>query len=241
METYDRSLATDPFERDLRARPIRLQWWAVFGGSAVGWGLLFFLSLLGMTIGFAAIDPYSSRPASGGDVASAIWAIAALVLCAIVGAYLVVRFAGERRRREGTFHGAVSWGVSMIAGALLGMAAGNTAARATAENAPRTNTARTDASGNVRLTQRDRDRLDEARRAAAKASGAAAAGAFLSLLGALFGAALGAAQTAGRRRGTRRDRVTPELGRSGIDGDELTATDRNRAGTDQPTILPPTH
>jgi len=236
MARFDRTFA--PAERDVRARPIRLQWWAVFAGNAVGWGVLFFLSLLGLTIGFAAIDPYSTRPAAGGDLGSAIWALAALVLSAIVGGYLVVRFAGERRKREASLHAFVSWGLSMIAGALLGMAAGNTAARAAAENPPRTS-ARTDANGNVRMSQRDRDRLDEARRAAAKTSGAAAAGAFLSLLGALLGAGLGAAHAGGR--GRRRDFGAPEMHRGSIAGDEPIAAGSDLAGMDQPTILPPTH
>jgi hypothetical protein len=239
MAMYDRTFAAGDAGRDLRARPIRLHWWAVFGGAAIGWGLLFFLSLLGLTIGLAAIDPYSPRPAAGGDLASAIWALAALVLSAFVGAYLIVRLAGERRRREAGVHGAVSWGLSMIAGALLGMAAGNTAARAAAENSPRTS-ARTDANGSVRMTQRDRDRLEEAKRAAAKTSGAAAAGAFLSLLGALAGAGLGAAHATGRGRGPRA-LGAPELGRTSLADEELTARQGARAGSDEPTIIPPTH
>jgi hypothetical protein len=228
---------------DLRGRPLHLRWWAVFGGSVIGWGLLFFLFLLGLTIGLAAIEPWSARPAAGVDAGSAIWGIAALLLCSIAGAYLVVRIAGERRRREAALHGAVSWGLSMIAGALLAISTGNTAARAAAENLPRA-AARSDASGNLRPAQRDRSRLEEARSAAARTAGASATGAFLSLLGALFGAGLSAAHASGRMPGQRRrtggESISREreLGRTSTAGADLPAGTQS---TDRPTILPPTH
>src|SRR5256714_1694462 len=242
MATYDATYSSGGGRHpELRDRPMHLQWWAIFGGSVVGWGLLFFLSLLGLTIGLAAIEPYSARPASGIDVGSAIWGLAALVLCSIVGAYLVVRIAGERRRREAALHAVVSWGLSMIAGALLAMGAGSTAARAAAETPPRTS-ARTDANGNVRMTQRDRDRLDEAKNAAARTAGGSAAAAFLSLLGALLGAGVGAAHASGRKlarsRPGDRDRA---LGRTSTAGGELEPEALERAARDEPTILPPTH
>ena len=252
MATYDRTYpsAGHAGHPDLRDRKVHLQWWAIIGGNVIGWGLLFFLSLLGLTIGLAAIEPYSTRPASGLDVGSAIWGLAALVLCSIIGAYLVVRIAGERRKREAALHGIVGWGLSMIAGAILAMAAGSTAARSAAENPPRTS-ARTDANGNVRMTQRDRERADDAKNAAAKTAGASTAAAFLALLGSLLGAGLGAARASGRRMGrgkgkgeerdiSVRDR---DLGRTSTVGGELTTdgADRERLERDQPTILPPTH
>jgi hypothetical protein len=242
MATYDSTYSSgDGRHPELRDRPMHLHWWAIFGGSVVGWGLLFFLSLLGLTIGLAAIEPYSARPAAGIDVGSAIWGLLALVLCSIVGAYLIVRIAGERRRREAALHAIVSWGLSMIAGALLAMAAGSTAARAAAENPPRAS-ARTDANGNVRMTQRDRDRLDGAKNAAARTAGGSAAAAFLSLLGALLGAGVGAAHASGRKltRGHPADRDLP-LGRTSVAGGELEPEAMDRAGRDEPTILPPTH
>src|SRR5205807_1685446 len=72
------------------------------------------------------------------------------------------------------------------------------AARATAENPPRT-TARTDASGNVRMSRADREKIDEAKSGAAKAAGASTAAAFLALLSALLGAGLGAAASRGKK------------------------------------------
>jgi hypothetical protein len=241
MATYDPTYSSTERKAELRDRPMHLHWWAVFGGSVIGWGLLFFLSLLGLTVGFAAIEPFAARPAAGADVASAIWGMAALVLCSIVGAYFVIRIAGERRRREAALHGAVSWGLSMIAGALLALSATNTAARAGAENTRAAT--RSDANGNARLTPRDRGRLDDARSAAAKAAGGSTAAAFLSLLGALLGAGRGAAQASGRRIGTGRragEARDRELGRTSSAGGELPAG-AELADRDRPTILPPTH
>jgi hypothetical protein len=243
MATYDPNHPSDGLDPEPRDRPMHLHWWAIFGGSVIGWGLLFFLSLLGLTIGLAAIEPYSARPASGVDVGSAIWGMAALVLCAVVGAYFVVRIAGEQRRREAALHGTVSWGLSMIAGALLTMSATNTAARAGAETAPRAS-ARADANGNVRMTPRDRGRLDEARNVAAKTAGGSTAAAFLSLLGSLLGAGIGAAHASGRSLGRGRraagDARDGELGRTSTAGGEMPAG-ADPGDRDHPTILPPTH
>jgi len=232
---------------DHRGRDIRLKWTAIFSGGLIGWGFLFFLSLLGLTIGLAAVQPYSTRPASGLDTGSGIWAIVALILSSILGAYCVVRVAGERRKREAALHGAVSWGLSMIFGALLAFGASNTAARAAAENPPRT-TARTDANGNVRASRADRERMDDAKSAAAKAAGVSTAAAFLSFLGALLGAGLGAAGARGRKMGRGlqlgRDREAArdrELGRTSVVGTGLGSDAADRNLGDTPTILPPTH
>ena len=226
-------------EVDRRAPRLHLKWNAIFAGGVIGWGALLFLSLLGLTIGLAAIEPFSARPASGLDTGSAIWGGVALVLCSILGAYCVVRIAGERRKREAALHGVISWGLSMIAGALLAFGATSTAARATADNPPRT-TARTDAAGNVRMTRADRERLDEAKNSAAKAAGVSTAASFLSLLAALLGAGLAASTVGGRGlRNATRAGDDRELGRTSVSGLATNAADRDLGDT--PTILPPTH
>ena len=247
MATYGSAYEAGAREgHDKRAARLDLKWSAIFGGGVIGWGALFFLSLLGLTIGLAAIEPYSWRPGAGLDTGSAIWGIVSLILSSILGAYCVVRIAGERRKREAALHGTISWGLSMIVGALLAFGATSTAARATAENPPRT-TARTDASGNVRMSRADRGRLDDAKSGAAKAAGASTAAAFLALLSALLGAGLGAAASRGGnlrdslrlRRG--QDSGERELGRtSSVAGGLGTDAAEGDLG-DTPTILPPTH
>jgi hypothetical protein len=167
-------------------------------------------------------------------------------LSSILGAYCVVRLAGERRKREAALHGVISWGLSMIAGALLAFGATSTAARATAENPPR-NTARVDATGNLRMSRADRERLDEAKSGAAKAAGASTAAAFLALVSALFGAGLGAAAARGGklrdsfRLGRGRDPGERELGRTSVASSGIATDAADRDLGDAPTILPPTH
>jgi hypothetical protein len=246
--TYQGTMANEAHGPERRAPRIHLKWNSIFGGSVIGWGVLFFLSLLGLTIGLAAIEPYSTRPGSGLDTGSGIWGVVSLILSSILGAYCVVRLAGERRKREAAFHGAISWGLSMIVGALLAFAATSTAARATAENPPRT-TARTDNAGNVRMSRADRDRLDEAKSGAAKAAGVSTAAAFLSLLGALLGAGLAAVSSRGQnvrdsfRFGRRDESGDRELGHTSVAASSLgtDAADRDLGERDTPTILPPTH
>jgi len=101
MATYGSAYEVGTREgHDERAARLDLKWSAIFGGGVIGWGALFFLSLLGLTIGLAAIEPYSWRPGAGLDTGSAIWGIVSLILSSILGAYCVVRIAGERRKRE---------------------------------------------------------------------------------------------------------------------------------------------
>jgi len=246
MATYGSAYeTTGAHDSERRAPRILLRWGAIFGGGVIGWGALFFLSLLGLTIGLAAIEPYSTRPAAGLDTGSAIWGVVSLVLSSILGAYCVVRIAGERRKREAALHGTISWGLSMIVGALLAFSATNTAARATAENPPRT-TARTDASGNVRMSRADREKIDEAKSGDAKAAGASTAAAFLALLSALLGAGLGAAASRGKKlRDSLRhgddSKSDRELGRTSVITGGVTGDAADRDLGDAPTILPPTH
>src|SRR5438445_1157041 len=241
MTTYESSFPSASYgsHPELRLnRRLDLRWASIFGGSLLGWGLLFFLSLLGLTIGLAAIEPYSSRPASGLDTGSGIWAIAALALSSAVGAFFGVCIAGERRKREAILHGAVSWGLSMVAGGLLAFSAGSTAAKPAADNPPRTS-ARVDGNGNVRMSRADRERLDGTKSSAAKAAGVAAGSAMLSLLAALLGAGLGAAAVSGKRfhLGRKQDQSRDrELGQTSSAGMALStdAADRDLLDRDRP-------
>lgn len=250
MATYGSAYETTgvhDHDSERRAARILLRWGAIFGGGVIGWGVLFFLSLLGLTIGLAAIEPFSTRPAAGLDTGSAIWGMLSLVLSSILGAYCVVRIAGERRKREAMVHGTISWGLSMIVGALLAFSATNTAARVAAENPPRT-TARTDANGNVRMSRTDRERMDDTKSAAAKAAGASTAAAFLALISALVGAGLGAAASRGKnlRESLRMHHGDEsgsdrELGRTSVVTGSVTSDAADRDLGNTPTILPPTH
>src|SRR4051812_27561755 len=130
MARYDRSYGTTsaPSAADARLdRPMRLDWSALFGGTLVGWGVLLLLSLISMIIGLAAIDPFAARPAAS-NAGAAIWGAASAVVASFVGAFAVVRMAGDRRRATSLSHGIVSWGMSMLLAGLIALFASGVAA-----------------------------------------------------------------------------------------------------------------
>jgi hypothetical protein len=220
MATYDRTFGTASYQSaaDSRlSRRLHIDWSAIFGGAALGWGLLFLLSVIGIAIGFASIDPYSPLPDAGLDLGSIVWAIVAMLATAFLGAFFVVRISGDRRRTESLLHGGIYWGLSMVAGALLALAAANATATATWSTA------------------------EEAARAMAKAGGLAAGAALLALIASLFGALFAASRASGISI-TNEFRPNLKLGKGGLKqplpSQPPTPPDLHR---DDTTILPPTH
>jgi hypothetical protein len=205
------------------ARPLHLSWSAVFGGGLIGWGTLFLLSLVGASLvegrGSAAFGEHLARIGLG----LGVWGVVAMLVASFVGAFFVVRIAGERRRREGLLHGAVSWGLSAAALALLALVALGGASTSSPRATPR---AATKAPAAARLTVREQAALEDRGGQAAKAAGATAGALGLSLGLALLGAVIACATLSGAR-------VTDQL-RSG-----LRRRDLDDLGP--PTILPPVH
>ena len=71
----------------------------------------------------AKFDPYSANPANGLGAGSGILGAVALVVSSVLGAYLAVRIAGDRRRSEALLHGAICWAFSLMIGAMLALGA----------------------------------------------------------------------------------------------------------------------
>ena len=187
-----------------RDHALWIKWSGIVGGTVVGWGIFTLFTLVGAALGFAKLDPYSTHPANGLDVGSAIFGVLALVISSFAGAFLAMRIAGSHRRSEALTQGAICWGLSMLVGGVLAVTAAQTAAQsaATVASGPRAQ-AKLQRESNVRAnnggpTQSDRDRADDAARTAAKASSAGAGGAFLALIAALLGALAGRNRTSGR-------------------------------------------
>ncbi|MGZ6126236.1 MAG: hypothetical protein ACXWLR_14815 [Myxococcales bacterium] len=202
MAMYDPILAgSNQFQghSDVRYdRGLRISWSGVVAGTAIGWALFSLIGMLGAAIGLAKFDPTSANPANGLGAGSGIFGVVALLVSSIVGAYLAVRIAGDRRRSEALLHGAICWAFSLIIGAMLALGAARPAApsAATVAAGPRVQ-ARAERESNARRnsgpTPADRSRAEEASDAAAKTTGGAAGGAFLGLVGSMIGA-LGAAR-----------------------------------------------
>src|SRR5919201_4647843 len=130
MATFDRSYGTTthPSQADARLdRPMRLDWSALFGGTLIGWGVMLVLALIAMIIGLAVIDPFVARPAAS-NVGAGIWGAVSAVIASFIGAFAVVRLAGDRRRGESLMHGAVSWSMSMLLAGLIALYASGVAA-----------------------------------------------------------------------------------------------------------------
>lgn len=228
MATYDRNYGTTsaPSAADSRlTRDIRLDWSALFGGSMLGWGVLLLLSMIGMIIGLSVIDPFGVRPAVSNSGA-AIWGAASAIIASFVGAFLVVRLAGDRRRSESLAHGAVSWGMSMLLAGLIALFSAGTAAFS---RTPAANT-------NVhRGTRGQTVSLVETTGNGGLVAIFATAGAVLALVGSMLGSLAAASRGSG----------VPfsdefRLPRRKVNGHSSTIT-TPEARRDETTILPPTH
>jgi hypothetical protein len=212
-----------------RAHPVRLDWSALFAGALIGWGAMLFLSLVGMTLGLSVIDPFASRPVVS-NTGAAIWGALSAAVSAFIGAFAVVRLAGERRRTESLVHGVVSWGMSLLLAGLIALFAAGVAAFT---RTPVRNTAV--AKGTRGQTAALVATTGNGPLIAISATG----GVFLALVGSLLGAVGAASRSSGvplseelRRwkRGTDGDR----LGQPPLEGE-------SGSRRDQTTILPPTH
>jgi len=91
-----------------------ISWGAVFGGFISGMAGYLLLELLGLAIGFAAINPQSAEPVGKVPMMAAIWTGISMLAAAFIGGYIATRMSGLSRRADGILHGLVSWGVSTL-------------------------------------------------------------------------------------------------------------------------------
>lgn len=94
----------------------RISWGAVFAGIAVVLALQLLLTLLGIGIGLASLDP------AGGDTPRAtelgmgggIWALIVTGVSVLAGAWVAGRLAGSPTRTDGLLHGVVTWAAAVL-------------------------------------------------------------------------------------------------------------------------------
>lgn len=88
----------------------RISWSAVFAGVLIAIVTQMLLTLLGLGIGLATIDPLEeSRPMAGLGVGSAIWYIVSSLLSLFIGGWVAGRLASAPRRFDGIIHGVLTW------------------------------------------------------------------------------------------------------------------------------------
>lgn len=232
MATFDRTQGTMAMHSDADARmdrPMRLDWSALFGGTLIGWGALLVLSLIAAIVGLAVIDPFTARPAIS-NAGAGIWGAVSAILASFVGAFAVVRLAGDRRRGESLMHGAVSWAMSMLLAGLIALFASGAAAfsRTPARNTALHKSARGQTAALVETTGNG-----------GLLAIFCAGGAVLALVGSLLGSLAAASRSSGvpfsdefriRRRSMNGHHQATTL-----------VTPETEVPRDETTILPPTH
>jgi amino acid transporter len=179
-----------------------------------------------MIIGLAAIDPFVGRPAAS-DAGAGIWGAISAIIASFIGAFAVVRLAGDRRRGESLMHGAVSWSMSMLLAGLIALYASGVAAFS---RTPVNNTAV------HRGTRGQTAALVETTGNGPLVAVFATAGAVLSLVGSLLGALAAASRSSGVS-------FSDEFRMKRRNGHAKSAlvTNETEVRRDQTTILPPTH
>jgi polyhydroxyalkanoate synthesis regulator phasin len=96
----------------------RISPWAVLAGSVVGVVVLFLLSLFGLGIGLATIDPLpgaSGTPDAGTlGIGTGIWFIITFLIALFAGGWIAGRLAGDPKKLDGMLHGLVAWALSTL-------------------------------------------------------------------------------------------------------------------------------
>ena len=94
----------------------KLSWGSIWAGALVGIVVMILLNMLGLGIGFSAIDIQEERnPAEGLGIASAIWYVLSSLIALFAAGWVSGRLAQTRRIFDGTLHGILTWCVITLA------------------------------------------------------------------------------------------------------------------------------
>ena len=108
----------------------RVRWNAIFAGLVVGLVVQALLTLLGLAIGFNAMNPATGNYAGVG-IGSGIWLMISAIISTYLGGWVAASLANVSYRSDGMIHGVLTWGMLMIVtiyllGTSLGMMIGGT-------------------------------------------------------------------------------------------------------------------
>jgi hypothetical protein len=94
----------------------RMSWGAVLAGAVVALGVQLLLSLLGLGIGLATVDPAAgdTPDAASFGIATGIFYAIVTLLSLFAGGWVAGRLAGMPVRTDGLLHGLVTWSVAML-------------------------------------------------------------------------------------------------------------------------------
>ena len=93
----------------------RISWGAIFAGLIIALVTQLMLTLLGMAIGAATVDPLQEQdPLRGLGIGSAIWLAITSLISTFAGACVAGRLSGGPRETDGVLHGLVTWGSATL-------------------------------------------------------------------------------------------------------------------------------
>ncbi len=94
----------------------KLSWGSIWAGALIGIVTMILLNMLGLGIGFSAIDIEDERdPAKGLGIASAIWYVLSSIAALFAAGWVSGRLAQTRRLFDGALHGVLTWCVITLA------------------------------------------------------------------------------------------------------------------------------
>ena len=106
----------------------RISWASIFAGVIAVLAISMLLSLLGVALGFALLDPESATDITNGSgTAVTIWTILSLLVSLGIGGFI----AGRLATTDGYIHGFLVWALSLLVGIWFGAMTINGAARIT--------------------------------------------------------------------------------------------------------------
>jgi hypothetical protein len=97
----------------------KLSWGAIFGGTFVALGVWILLYSLGLALGLSAMDPSNPSSAKSAGIGTGIWSLIVPLIALFVGGVVAARTAGVVDKMGGALHGAVLWGLTTLAGAIV--------------------------------------------------------------------------------------------------------------------------
>nr|WP_245195749.1 PhnA-like protein [Aureimonas populi] len=94
----------------------KVSWGAIFAGVAVALIVQVLLTMLGMGIGIATLDPgtVDNPAASTFSIAAGIWYVVSGLVAAFIGGYIAARMSGKTVATTGALHGLTTWAVTTL-------------------------------------------------------------------------------------------------------------------------------
>ena len=104
----------------------RISWGAIIAGLIVALVTQILLSMLGVAIGAATVNPTQEQnPLEGLGTGAAIWWVVSSLISLFLGGCVAGRLAGVPRKGDGALHGIIMWGTAtLITFLLVGTALG---------------------------------------------------------------------------------------------------------------------